>query len=59
MKTIDTKKVKPNTNFIGQNVVYFETTDSTNTVAKQSDYKCYLLDDLFNIDDFLRDFSEE
>ena len=40
MKTsIDTKKVKPNTNFIGQNVVYFETTDSTNTVAKQSDYK--------------------
>ena len=39
MKTIDTKKVKPNTNFIGQNVVYFETTDSTNTVAKQNDYK--------------------
>ncbi len=28
-------------------------------IAKQSDYKCYLLDDLFNIDDFLSDFSEE
>ena len=28
-------------------------------IAKQSDYKCYLLDDLFNIDDFLSNFSEE
>ena len=32
-------KIKPNTNLIGQNVVYFETIDSTNTVAKQNDYK--------------------
>lgn len=28
-------------------------------IAKQSDYKCYLLDVSFNIDDFLSDFSEE
>ena len=26
-------------------------------IAKQSDYKCYLLDVSFNIDDFLSDFS--
>ena len=28
-------------------------------IAKQSDYKCYLLDASFNIGDFLSDFSEE
>ena len=32
-------KIKPNTNLIGGNVVYFETIDSTNTVAKENDYK--------------------
>lgn len=33
------KKIKPNTNFIGQNIEYFKTLDSTNTVAKENDYK--------------------
>ena len=39
MYNTDISKIKPNTNLIGQNVVYFEAIDSTNTVAKQNDYK--------------------
>ena len=39
MYNTDVSKIKPNTNLIGRNVVYFETIDSTNTVAKQGDYK--------------------
>lgn len=37
--TIDIKKVKPNTEFVAQNIAYFKTVDSTNTVAKENDYK--------------------
>lgn len=33
------KKIKPNTKFIAQNIEYFKTLDSTNTVAKEIDYK--------------------
>lgn len=39
MYNTDISKIKPNTNLIGQNVVYFEAIDSTNTVAKQNYYK--------------------
>ncbi len=35
----DTSKIKPNTNLIGHNIVYFETVNSTNTVAKENDFK--------------------
>ena len=34
--TVDTSKIKPNTNSIGQNVVYYKTATSTNTIAKES-----------------------
>lgn len=38
-KNTDYKKIKPNTDFIAQNVVYYKTVDSTNNAAKNTDCK--------------------
>ncbi len=37
MNNINPKKIKPNTEFIAQNVIYYKTVNSTNDVAKKTD----------------------
>lgn len=38
-KNINYKKIKPNTEFIAQNIFYYKTVNSTNTAAKNTDCK--------------------
>ena len=37
MSNININNIKPNTKFIAKNIVYFESVDSTNNIAKESD----------------------